>query len=78
MSTHISSIARTAVSFSGDILNNSESNKAYMLPNKSMCINCILHMGLSDLQGMYLMHFYHFLDDILSVSSYFVFVLHCV
>ena len=34
-----------------------------MLPNESMCINCILHMGLSDLQGVYLMHFVSFLND---------------
>ena len=29
LSVHISGIARTAVSFSGDILNNSESNRTY-------------------------------------------------
>ena len=43
---HVSGIARTAVSFSGDILNNSESNKTYLSDNVSnffaMSLRCML------------------------------------
>ena len=45
MSTHVSGIARTAVSFSGDILHNSESNKTYFSDNVSNFLIADFELG---------------------------------
>ena len=45
LSAHISGTARSAVSFSGVILNNSESNRIYLSVNISTCLIAALEVG---------------------------------
>ena len=45
LSAHISGTARTAVSFSGVILNNSESNRMYLFADISTFLIVALEMG---------------------------------
>ena len=45
LSVHISRTARTAVSFSGVILNNKESNRMYLSANVSTFLIAALEMG---------------------------------
>ena len=45
LSVHISGTARTAVSFSGVILNNNESNRMYLSANVSTFLIAALEVG---------------------------------
>ena len=45
LSVHISGIARSAVSFSDEILNNSESNRMYLSANDSTFVIFALEVG---------------------------------
>ena len=45
LSAHVSGTARTAVSFSGKILNNSESNRMYLSANVSIFLIAALEVG---------------------------------
>ena len=45
LSAHISGTARTAVSFSGVILNNNESNRMYLSANVSTFLFTVLDVG---------------------------------
>ena len=45
LSAHVSGTARTAVSFSGVILNNSESNRMYLSANVSTFLIAALEVG---------------------------------